>query len=136
MSGGEYGAHREAMWDQENPFNTDGDLYKNIAKVNEVRKAHKTQASPQEEAYVNNELYAFYRGDVLYAFTNNPDETVSATIKVKWNSGTVICNIFNPTIDCPMVNSDQTLYIMMQNGQAKIFVKGDDPLCKCLDTTD
>ena len=63
---------RETLW---NDMNENSDLYKFIKTTVTARKAHKIWNQPHVERYVDDNFYAFTRGDVFIA-TTNTDNTI------------------------------------------------------------
>ena len=65
--GGADPANRESLWQD---YNTDSSLYKMIATVHAQRKASQIWNHEQVERYVDDNFYAFSRGEFLVALTN------------------------------------------------------------------
>lgn len=70
FSGGNDPQNRESLWDA---MNTDSDMYKYVAKINQARKAAKVWESPYVERYVLDHFYSFSRGDMVVMTTNKWD---------------------------------------------------------------
>lgn len=109
--------NRESLWQA---MNTESDLYKMTAQVNQARKAQKVWENPLKEQYVLDNLYVFSRGNFLVALTNQYDNVDVKVPQTPFSDGTTICNIFN-TSDCQTVNGGN-VQVSLNNGEAKIFV--------------
>lgn len=95
--GGNDPQNRESLWQD---MDTNSDIYKATAAVNQARKDAQIWDHPLKEQYVLDNFYAFSRGEFLVCLTNGKDE-VSVTIpQAPFADGTTVCNIFNPDSDC------------------------------------
>ena len=115
-SGGGDPNNREALW---NNYNTDSELYKIIAKVNNLRKKVNIWNYDVVQRECKPHLYAFTRGNVLACFSNDNGGTYSIT-NHEFSDGDKLCNILEDD-DCVIVNSNG---INIQMGSyPKVFLK-------------
>jgi len=96
-AGGNDPKNRESLWQA---MNTDSDFYQIIAKVNAQRKASTVWNSQFVERYVDDNFYAFSRGEFLVALTNGGGTQSRKVTYHPFNEGDTVCNIFYPTSDC------------------------------------
>lgn len=73
------------------------------------------------ERYVDDNFYSYSRGEFLVALTNQDANLQRTVTYLPFASGTVVCNVFYPTTDCPTVTS-AGLTVYLDNGEAKIYV--------------
>lgn len=116
-SGGNDPQNRESLWQD---MDTSSKLYKATALVNQARKQTESYKHPFEEKYVLDNFYAFKRGDMLVALTNNYDDVNQNVPNLAYPDGTTLCNIFDSD-DCQQVNGG-SLNISLSNGHSKIYV--------------
>jgi len=90
------------------------------AKIVNARKAHAVWNSPHLERYVDDNFYAFSRGDFFVALTNTPNTINRSVTYHPFGEGQTVCNIFFPS-DCIAVKGG-VLPITLLGGEAKIFV--------------
>ena len=102
-------------------MNTDSDIYKMPAAVNNARKSTQSYNSDFQEKYVLDNFYAFSRGDMLVALTNSHNQQQIAIPNTPWSDGTTVCNIFYPDSDCQTI-SNKTINVTLANGENKIYV--------------
>lgn len=96
-------------------------MYQFIAKINSARKRFQIWNSPQVERYVDNQFFAYSRGKLFVALTNQVGGTVQRFISYHpFSNGEVICNIFYPDTDCITVSGGFNIYLV--NGEVKIYV--------------
>ncbi|CDW86894.1 alpha catalytic domain containing protein [Stylonychia lemnae] len=110
---------REPLWISK--FNTTTDLYKYIGKLNALRKQFQIWMKPHVERWIDDKFYAFSRGDVLVALSN--DDTGIQTRLITYHpfkAGAKVCNILWPT-DCVVITSDNKLQVTLNYAEVKIF---------------
>ena len=98
-------------------------MYKFMKTIVTTRKQHEAWKHPHVERYVNENFYAFSRGDLLIATTNTYSrKDISITyLPESYKEGTIVCNVFYPKDDClPIKNG--ALSVTLINGEVKIFV--------------
>jgi alpha-amylase len=120
FSGGDDPENREVLWTS---MNTDSDMYKFVTKAVTTRKQFKAWEYPQVERYVNNDIYAFSRGDILVAVTNTHN-TVDVRVTYlpdSYKEGTRVCNIFYADSDCATV-TDGAIQVTLHDGESKVYV--------------
>lgn len=94
-------------------MNTESDMYKFIALINQVRKKYQIWNEAQVERYVDSEIFAYSKGKMLVLLTNKVSGTVTKYISYHpYSSGQVICNIFYPTTDCITVSGGFNIYLL------------------------
>lgn len=119
FAGGNDPYNREAMW---NNFNTQHDIYNFVKTINTARRNAGGVAGYFSEKWVDDNLYAYRKGDMFVACTNRPSMTVGADIpNTGFNDGSVMCNIFNPS-DCTTVSGGK-LSVSLSNGDFKIYLR-------------
>ena len=101
-------------------MNTDSDLYQDIAKIHAQRKASQVWNSQQVERYVEDNFYAFSRGEFLVALTNTSNDKDAKVTYHPFNEGDTVCNVFFPTTDCQVVNGGVDIFL--KGGESKIYV--------------
>ena len=79
---------------------TDSDFYQLIAQVNAQRKASEVWNYEQVERYVDDNFFAFSRGEFLVALTNTGNTQQRTVTYHPFTEGETVCNIFYPTTDC------------------------------------
>ena len=88
-SGGLDPNNREPLWDN---YNTNTELYRYIAKVNALRKQVNIWDLSIVQRYVDDNFYAFTRGNILACFSNT--NSLQRTItNHEFSEGTKLCNI-------------------------------------------
>ncbi len=111
---------REPLW---NNFNTGSDLYQYVATLVKTRKDHKVWESPYVERYVANNFFAFSRGDVLIATTNQNSGYIEYSVTYNpYSEGQTVCNVLVKG-DCVKIEGG-ALKVDLNNGEAKVFVPG------------
>lgn len=55
-------------------MNTNADIYQMTAKINAARKAHQIWNHSQDEKWVEQNIYAYNRGDFFVALTNSGNQ--------------------------------------------------------------
>jgi alpha-amylase len=102
-------------------MNTNSDIYKMTAAINKARKSTQSYDHPQEEKYVTDNFYAFARGQMFVALTNNHNSVSQTVPNAPWANGTTVCNIFYPDSDCQTIQNG-SINVSLQNGESKIYV--------------
>ena len=69
--GGKDPDNRESLWQS---MNTSSDIYQMTASVNEASKEFKLYKYPMQELAVEDDVYAFKRGDLIVVLTNTQGE--------------------------------------------------------------
>lgn len=116
--GGNDPQNREILWRN---MDTNSDMYKFIATINEARKKHSIWNEPQVQRYADYSFYSYSRGQFLVCLTNKSDTVSKVLTYHPFSQGQVICNIFYPNDDCITVNSGG-INITLLNGETKIYV--------------
>ena len=101
-------------------MNTNSDIYQMTKKINAARKAHQIWSHPLEEKYVEDNVYAFNRGDFFIALTNSNNQ-VQISPQSPWADGTKVCNIFYPDSDCQTIQGGK-FNLTLMNGEVKVYV--------------
>ncbi len=91
-----------------------------ISKIHAQRKASQVWNSDQVERYVEDNFYAFSRGEFLVALTNTGNDKEIKVTYHPFTEGDTVCNIFYPTSDCQTVSGGVDVYL--KNGESKIYV--------------
>lgn len=100
FAGGQDPYNREAMW---NNFDQTSEIFVFTSKIMKARKAHGVGTKPLYEKYVDDQIYAFARGDFFVALTNVVSGEVHRDIpNTGFSEGQEVCNIFYPT-DCTKI---------------------------------
>lgn len=122
FNGGNDPNNREILW---NDMNVDSYFYQLVKTLVSFRKyvLDEIADTPHVERYVEDNFYAFSRGQVFIATTNNGGS--SSTVKYMvddhdYSEGQVVCNIFYPNDDCVQIQNGQ-LEIVLVNGESKVF---------------
>ena len=117
-AGGNDPNNREQLWtnmDKSHP------LYSHIATVVGARKQFQVWNHDHVERYVDDDFYAWSRGNLVAAVTNRPDQTVTRGVTYHpFKEGQTVCNVFYPS-DCTTI-SGGTLNVVLKNGESKIYV--------------
>ena len=119
-AGGNDPNNRESLWQD---MNTSSDLYQMIAKIHAQRKASEIWNQEFVERYVEDNFYAFSRGEFLVALTNQGNDKEIKVTYTPFQDGETVCNIFFPTSDCQTVQGGVDVYLA--GGEAKIYVPKD-----------
>lgn len=118
FGGGNDPYNREVMWRN---FDTTNDIYKFVKTIMKARKTMQSFNSPFAEKWSDDTLYAFSRGQMFVALTNNVNGQVHVDVpNTGFNEGQSVCNIFIPT-DCVVIKGGK-LPVYLNYGEAKIFV--------------
>lgn len=117
-AGGNDPQNRESLWQD---MNTNSDIYKMTAAINDARKKAQVWNHPVEEKYVLDNFYAFTRGEFLVATTNSNNQVQVKVPNSGFTDGTKVCNIFYPDSDCQTV-SGGNVDVTLNNGESKIYV--------------
>ncbi len=90
FKGGNDPANREPLWTSLNPNNP---LYTYMKTLVNVRKDNQVWNYPHVERWCDDSFYAFTRGNVLIALTNNNDVTAVREITYHpYKPGQKLCN--------------------------------------------
>lgn len=120
FAGGNDPFNREPLW---NNFDPSADIYQFLGKVNAARHAGQIWNGTQYEKYVEDNFYAFSRGPMLAAFTNQNYNDVQYTVPNSgFNQGTEVCNVFYPTTDCQTVGANNSVNVYLSKGEVKIYM--------------
>jgi len=102
FSGGNDPANRESLWDA---MDSQSDMYKFVATINNARQAAQGWAYDYVERYVLDDFFAYSFGDML-VLTTNSDRYIELTLPyLPYEPGTEVCNAFD-TSDCATVESE------------------------------
>jgi len=101
-------------------MNTESDIYKMTAKINNARKAAKAWDHPYEEKYVTDNFFAFQRGKFFVATTNSHNTQRITVPNTAFSDGEQICNIFWPS-DCQTVKNS-SVEVVLEDAEAKIYL--------------
>lgn len=107
-------------------FATGGEQFAWMQLVVKFRQARKVWANEVVELVSSNAVYAFSRGSVLVAVTND-DQTSQQSGLVPggpqnpYKQGDVICNIFWPTQDCVTVGAGGAFTLNLLKGEQKVY---------------
>jgi alpha-amylase len=101
-------------------MNTNSDLYQMIAKIHAQRKASQVWNYEQVERYVDDNFFAFSRGNFFVALTNGGNNQQRQVTYSPFADGTEVCNIFYPDSDCQTVSNG--LNVNLSGGESKIYV--------------
>ena len=119
FNGGNDPYNREPLWTTKYKGT---DIVDFLTTLNKVRKTTKYYLQDQTERYVDNTFYAFTRGNVFFAFTNQPDQQQKRTITYHpYSEGQTLCNAFYPVHDCVKVVNG-AFPADLDNGEVKVFV--------------
>ena len=102
-------------------MNPNHEIYKMMKVSNQVRKDHQVWTQPAIERYIDDNFYAFSRGDVLVALTNFGGSVSRTVTYLPFKEGETVCNIFNRS-DCQTVSQGK-LNVNLDNYQVKVYVK-------------
>jgi len=129
FSGGQDPANRETLW---NDMNTDSEIYDYLRTLNKIRKDTGFYELDQIERYSDDTMYAFSRGDILFAFTNRHDPQVKTISDHPYSEGTVLCNVLRGEGDGDCVDvKDGKFDVTLLDGEVKILAprqKDESPL--------
>uniref|UniRef100_A0A7S3N697 alpha-amylase n=1 Tax=Euplotes harpa TaxID=151035 RepID=A0A7S3N697_9SPIT len=116
--GGNDPNNREQLWTN---MDSSHPIYQMIKTANGIRKSHEVWKYPQVERYVDNNFYAFSRGNVLIALTNTDGNIQRTVTYLPFNEGDYVCNILGDS-DCATINQGK-LNVDLSGYKAKIYVK-------------
>lgn len=100
-------------------MDTNSEIYKIVKKINEFRKSVSIWNLPQVQRYADDVFYAFTRGNIFAAFTNQEYDFSRPITYHPYPNGTKLCNIFNNN-DVLFVNNNQ-FQVYMSGGNFKIY---------------
>jgi len=115
-SGGQDPANREALWTS---MNTESDIYNFLKTLNQIRKDTEFYNHEQIQRYSDDNLYAFSRGNLLFAFTNSLSPQTRTLSYHPYMDGMTVCNILQKD-DCVEVRNGE-VEVTLINGEVKIF---------------
>lgn len=118
--GGDDPKNREQLWTNMNPNH---EIYHMMKASNQARKDHQVWKYPQVERYIDDNFYAFSRGEVLVALTNFGGSVSRTVTYLPFKEGDRVCNIFNFS-DCLTVSQGK-LNVNLDNYQVKVYVKAN-----------
>jgi alpha-amylase len=116
--GGNDPLNREQLWTN---MNTKSEIYQMIKAAIQTRKDHQVWTQPAIERYIDDDFYAFSRGDVLVALTRTDGDIYRSVTYLPFQEGDTVCNIFN-SADCSTV-SGGALNVDLSGYQVKVYVK-------------
>jgi alpha-amylase len=120
FSGGNDPHNREVLW---NNMDTTAEIYTFLAKVNAARQKVQPWNSEQAEKYVMDDFYAFSKGPMLVALTNQVNNSVNYVVpNAPFSEGDTVCNIFYPTTDCQQVKNG-SVNVYLDSGEQKMYVE-------------
>jgi alpha-amylase len=104
-------------------YNTDTEIYKLLATINNIRKTEKIYEEDFIRRYHDNNHYIFTRGNVLIAVGNGDTTSTDITLrKHGYKNGDKLCNaLISDNTDCITV-ADNELHINLV-GEPKIYIK-------------
>ncbi|CAL6037744.1 1 [Hexamita inflata] len=127
MTGGADPDNRHALW--ELGYSQTSTHFKFIQNLNKLRSKFPMDTLDQKELYATNDFYAFSRGNkIVTALTNTGNKFGQVHIRVPntpFEPNSRVCNVNYPG-DCLSVNSDRSLDVYLNNGEAKVFVREAD----------
>jgi alpha-amylase len=112
FGGGADPNNREQLWTN---MDQSSELYQYVKTTVEARKRNRVWENQQLEKWVDDNFYAFARGNLL-VLTINTDNDQSRSIPVTWGEGTRMCNIYDGG-DC----------VQVQGGKVNVTVSGQGP---------
>jgi len=126
MTGGSDPDNRHALW--ELGYDEKAAHFAYIQTLNKLREKFDFSKLDQHEYMAADDFYAYSRGEILVALTNKggSGSQIHYRINSPFPANALVCNIFWPEDDCINVNSDRTIDVYLNNGEAKVFVKHTD----------
>ena len=100
-------------------MNSDADIYKMVKSLNDFRNNNQIWNLPQVQRYADDQFYAFTRGELFMAFTNQDYDFSRSITYHPYPNGTRLCNIFDKN-DSTTVNNNQ-FTVSMGAGNFKIY---------------
>lgn len=100
-------------------MNPDSDTYKMVKVLNDFRNKNQIWNLPQIQRYADDQFYAFTRGQLFFAFTNQDYDFQRSITYHPYQNGTKLCNIYDKN-DNTTVNNNQ-FTISMGGGNFKIY---------------
>jgi alpha-amylase len=113
--------NREPLWPT--GFSTNAPLYQFIKQVVGWRKQYQVWLNDQVERFVDDNFYAFTRGQLFIATTNVGSQGNQITRQITYHPysvGTRLCNLFWAG-DCVSVTADG-FTVVLNSGESKIFI--------------
>jgi len=118
FDGGMDPANREVLWTSS--YNTSAEFYIFLQTVVGYRKQAQVWQYTQIQRYLDNEFYAFTRGNTFVAVTNQETDLVRTITFHPYQNGQMLCNLFYPTVDCITVTNG-AFDVYLNNGESKIY---------------
>ena len=118
FSGGADPANREALWPT--GLSTEHPMYKFLTQLITIRKSHQVWAQPHIERWCDDTFYAFSRGDVLIALTNQQGTQHRDVTYHPYKAGQKVCNLMIAG-DCVTISQDNKFGVTLVNGEVKIY---------------
>ena len=117
-AGGNDPQNREPMFAN---FNQQHEVYKFVQTINKARVSGGAVAATFKEKWVDDNLYAYKKGNLFVAVTNKLNVQVKIDVpNTEFSEGTTLCNIFFPT-DCVKISNGK-LPVVLNNGEAKVYL--------------
>ena len=109
--------NREPLWTT--GYKTDTEMYSFLGKIVDTRKKHQVWKEEAVERWVDDTFYAWSKGDVFVATTNQDNGTQSRKVTfLPYQEGQTVCNVHNPS-ECITVQGG-ALEVSLEGG-AKVF---------------
>ena len=103
----------------------DGDLFNYVKTITNFRKSSQDfQSGAQTQRYADDQFYAFTRGLVFVASTNQKSTINKLITFHPYKEGQKLCNIFNGS-DCVTVQN-KSFNVSLNNGEFKIYNPTND----------
>ncbi len=105
-------------------MDTTNPLYVYIKTLVGIRKSNKVWSQPHVERWCDDKFYAFTRGNVLIALTNNDQQGSQEHRDITYHPykpNQKLCNMLYSG-DCIIVTPDNKVPVFLNNGEAKIFI--------------
>jgi len=119
--GGDDPFNRETLWNS--GYNTNSEMYQFLKTVINFRKKFQIAALEQQQRYIDDQFYAYSRGNsslILVTNIGGGQDLTRLITSHPFKTGTRICNIFYPTQDCIEVNGN--IPITLLHGESKVYV--------------
>lgn len=116
-AGGDDPYCRETLWQN---FNQDAELYQWIKKAVNTRKTAKVWEHAHVERWIDDDLYAFTRGDLLVAMTRGGYQERDIDYH-EFNEGDVLCDQIDEG-DCVTVTGGK-IHVKLVDGRSKAYLK-------------
>jgi alpha-amylase len=122
LAGGNDPLNRAPLWTRS--FDQTTEMYIWLQQIMFYRSEPQVWSFAQVEQVADDLVYAFSRGTVFVALTNQPDSNQTRSIAgghSPYNSGDRICNLFWPADDCIDVDDNGSLELDLNQGEQKIY---------------